>query len=79
MKRMHHVHGTKERPPGRQCLTFTIAGDGLPIVDRVHPEDRGEMFARLWGHYGRGNIWVSYRRMERHEEYIQFDGSGEVA
>ncbi len=73
MKRMHHVNGTKERPRGRQCLTFRIAHGGPVIVDGIDPQYRGEMFSRLWAHYGHGNVWVSYRRMGRTEQYAPMD------
>ena len=79
MKRMHHVNGTKERPPGRQCCSFRLAGYGPVLVDRIHPDDIDEMFARLWGHYGKGNVWVEYRTMHPGEEYYQLDLPNEAA
>lgn len=78
-KRLTHVNGTKERPRGRECGTFRIANYGPVIVDRVHPDDIDEMTALLWAHYGKGNVWVSYRRMGRTETYIQLDNEQEVA
>lgn len=77
-KRLRHVNGTKERPRGRECLRFRFA-NGPDIVDRVHPDDRAEMFARLWGHHGKGNVWVEHRRLGRQEQYAMLNLPKEAA
>lgn len=74
---MYPIAGTKERRSGRRALTFTIANHGPVIVDGIRPEDRDAAFDLLWARYGRGNVWVSYRRMARGEQYraiAQIDG-----
>lgn len=70
MSRLYPIPGTKQRSRGRQCLTFTFANSTAVIVDCVHPADRDAMFDRLWARYGLRNVWVSYRRMTRDEQYV---------
>ncbi len=70
MPRLYPVAGTKERSRGRECLTFMLK-DGRVIADGVRPKDHLEMTARLWGHYGRGSIRVTTRRMQTGEQYVE--------
>ncbi len=79
MPRLYPVAGTKERQIGRRALTFTFANHGPVIVDGVRPEDCDEMIARLWGAYGRGSVWVTYRRLKRGEQYVEMPEVLEVA
>jgi hypothetical protein len=79
MPRLYPVAGTKERYFGRQALTFRFANHGPVIVDGIRPEDCDEMFARLWGAYGKGSVWVTYRRMKQGEQYVEMPEVLEVA
>ncbi len=74
MKRLYPVAGTKERYFGRQALTFRFANHGPVIVDGINPGDLDAAFDLLWRVYGKGNVWVSYRRMGRHERYTSLSG-----
>lgn len=78
-RRMYPVAGTKERQIGRRALTFRFAKHGPVIVDGIRPEDRDEMFARLWGAYGQGSVWVKYRRLKKGEQYVEMPKVAEVA
>ena len=73
MKRLRHVNGTKERRRHRQALRFRFANHGPVIIDGIDPQYRDEMFARLWGHYGKGSVWVEYRDMQPGESYTAMD------
>ncbi|MBA2454629.1 MAG: hypothetical protein H0V47_15770 [Chloroflexia bacterium] len=77
-KRLRHVNGTKERSRGRECLTFMLK-DGRVIVDGIRPKDHLEMVAHLWGAYGKGNVRVTTRRMDRGEQYVDMPEVLEVA
>jgi hypothetical protein len=69
MNRLYPVAGTKERARGRECLVYAFK-DGRVVVDGIRPKDHLEMTARLWGHYGKGSIRVTTRRMEAGEVYV---------
>ncbi len=74
MKKLHHVNGTKELSIGRQACTFRFANHGEIILDSISPDDCDAAFELLWRVYGKGNVWVSYRRMGRHERYTSLSG-----
>ncbi len=74
MKRLTPVAGTKEQYFGRQACTFRFANHGPVIVDGIDPEDLDAAFELLWRVYGKGNVWVSYRRMGRNERYTSLSG-----
>lgn len=73
MTKLHPVAGTKERARYREGLTYTLKASGQVIVDGVRPRDHMEMTARLWGHYGKGSIKMTARRMERGEKFTELD------
>ncbi len=74
MKRLAHVAGTKEQYFGRQACTFRLAGHGPVVVDGIDPDDCDAAFELLWRVYGKGNVWVSYRRLRPGEQYTSLSG-----
>jgi hypothetical protein len=73
MKRLYPVAGTKELDLGRQACTFHVR-KGPVILDGIHPDDLDAAFELLWRVYGTGNVWVSYRRMGRNDQYTSLAG-----
>ena len=74
MKRLYPVAGTKELDLGKQACTFRFAHGGATVVDGINPDDCDAAFELLWRVYGRGNIWVSYRRLRPGEQYTSLSG-----
>ncbi len=74
MKRLYPVAGTKQLNVGRQACTFRFANHGSVIVYGIAPDDCDATFELLWRVYGKGSVWVSYRRVRPGEQYTSLSG-----